>query len=233
MCGPLSVEYMTIVSSAMPSSSSSVEQVADDVVVVEHRVVVLRLPPPGPARALRLAVGAEVHVGGVEPHEERRVRPRAWRRMKSTAASRNSSSQVSIRFFVSGPVSSMRWVPSPFAHEWITPARTEALPEVREVLVGRVVVQLGLLLGVEVVEVAEELVEAVHRRQELVAVAEVVLAELAGGVALRLERGRDRRVLGLQADVGARACRPWSSPVRYGFCPVMNAARPAVQLCSP
>ena len=36
---------------------------------------------------------------------------------------------------------------------------------------------------VEVVEVAEELVEAVHGRQELVAVAQVVLAELAGGVA--------------------------------------------------
>ena len=42
---------------------------------------------------------------------------------------------------------------------------------------------LGLLLGVEVVEVAEELVEAVGRRKILVAVAEVVLAELAGGVA--------------------------------------------------
>jgi hypothetical protein len=42
---------------------------------------------------------------------------------------------------------------------------------------------LRLLLGVEVVEVAEELVEAVHGRQELVAVAQVVLAELAGGVA--------------------------------------------------
>ena len=82
-------------------------------------------------------------------------------------------------------------------------ARAEVLAEVRELLLGRVVVLLGLLLGVEVVEVAEELVEAVHGRQELVLVAEVVLAELAGGVALRLERGGDRRVLGPQADVGA------------------------------
>ena len=49
----------------------------------------------------------------------------------------------------------------------------------------RVVAVLGLFLGVEVVEVAEELVEAVHRRQVLVAIALVVLAELAGGVALR------------------------------------------------
>ena len=44
-----------------------------------------------------------------------------WRRMKSIAASRNSSSQVFIRSSVSGPVSSMRCVPSPFAQEWITP----------------------------------------------------------------------------------------------------------------
>ena len=38
--------------------------------------------------------------------------------------------------------------------------------------------------GVEVVQVAEELVEAVQRRQELVQVAEVVLAELPGGIPL-------------------------------------------------
>jgi hypothetical protein len=39
---------------------------------------------------------------------------------------------------------------------------------------------LRLLLGVEVVQVAEELVEAVVGGQVLVAVAQVVLAELAG-----------------------------------------------------
>ena len=46
---------------------------------------------------------------------------------------------------------------------------------------------LGFLFGIEVIEIAEELIEAMHRRQELVAVAEVVLAELRGHVALRLE----------------------------------------------
>ena len=75
-------------------------------------------------------------------------------------------------------------------------ARAELALE-RRVL--RVVGVLRLLLGVEVVEVAEELVEAVHRRQVLVAVAEVVLAELAGGVAQRLEQLGDGRVLLLQA----------------------------------
>ena len=73
----------------------------------------------------------------------------------------------------------------------------------------RVVGVLRLLLGVEVVEVAEELVEAVVGRQHLVAVAEVVLAELAGGVAERAQQAGDGRILDLhalgragQADLG-------------------------------
>jgi hypothetical protein len=52
----------------------------------------------------------------------------------------------------------------------------------------------GLVLCVQVVEVAEELVEAVNRRQEFVAVAEMVLAELSGRVALRLKQLGERRV---------------------------------------
>ena len=62
---------------------------------------------------------------------------------------------------------------------------------------------LRLLLGIEVVEVAEELVESVGGRQHLVAVAEVVLAELAGHVALRLEQRGDGRVFLLHALRGA------------------------------
>ncbi|MNL17509.1 hypothetical protein D3C87_1386050 [compost metagenome] len=46
---------------------------------------------------------------------------------------------------------------------------------------------LGFFFGVEVVQVAEELVEAVVGRQEFILVAQVVLAKLAGGVALGLE----------------------------------------------
>src|SRR5262245_41176133 len=48
----------------------------------------------------------------------------------------------------------------------------------------RVVIGFGFFLGVEVVEIAEELVEAVHGGQVLVAITEMVFAELAGGVAL-------------------------------------------------
>ena len=39
---------------------------------------------------------------------------------------------------------------------------------------------LGLFLGVEVIEIPEELIDAMHRRQVLVAIAKMVLAELAG-----------------------------------------------------
>ena len=71
MCGPLSVLYMTNVSSAMPSSSSRSSSSPTLLVVVDHRVVVRGLPRPGLAEALRLGVGPEVHVGGVHPAEER------------------------------------------------------------------------------------------------------------------------------------------------------------------
>jgi hypothetical protein len=50
-----------------------------------------------------------------------------------------------------------------------------------------------------VIEVPEELVEPVLRRQVLVAVTQVVLAELARGVAERLERLGNRDVPVLQA----------------------------------
>ena len=63
-------------------------------------------------------------------------------------------------------------------------ARPEQLLEPR---VLRIVGVFGLLFGVQVVEVAEELVEAVQGRQELVLVAQMVLAELSRLVAQRLK----------------------------------------------
>jgi hypothetical protein len=66
-------------------------------------------------------------------------------------------------------------------------AQHAARPEsFQEPEIFRIVRILGFLLGVEVIQVAEEFVEAVHRRQMFVAIAEVVLAELTGGVAILL-----------------------------------------------
>ena len=69
---------------------------------------------------------------------------------------------------------------------------------------GRTFIELGVLgivgilrlfLGVEVVEVAEEFVEAMHGWQKFVAVAEMVLAKLAGRIAKRLKQLGERRIL--------------------------------------
>jgi hypothetical protein len=62
---------------------------------------------------------------------------------------------------------------------------------------------LRFLLSVQVVEVAEELVEAMRGRQVLVHVPQVVLAELAGGVAQGLQELGDGHVLRLETDVHA------------------------------
>ena len=48
-----------------------VEHLADVLVVVDHRVVIGRLPAARLPEALGLGVGAEMHVGRVEPDEER------------------------------------------------------------------------------------------------------------------------------------------------------------------
>jgi hypothetical protein len=58
------------------------------------------------------------------------------------------------------------------------PTRSEPLAELREFLLGRVVILLGLLFGIEMVEVAEELIEAVIGGEKLIPIAEVVFAEL-------------------------------------------------------
>ena len=79
-------------------------------------------------------------------------------------------------------------------------ARSKLLLEFR--ILG-IVGQFRLLLGVEVIEIAEKFVEAVHGRQIFVAIAEMVLAELTGGVAERLQQFGDGRVFRLQSDRGA------------------------------
>ena len=127
--------------------------------------------------------------------------------IQPSARSVISSSMVSMRFLVSGPVSTIFCPPLPSAVAVEHAARAELLLERR--ILG-IVGQLRLFLGVQVIEVAEELVEAVHGRQVFVPIAEVVLAELAGGVAERLEQLGDGRIFRLQADRRRRACRPWS-----------------------
>src|SRR5271169_5282523 len=67
-----------------------------------------------------------------------------------------------------------------------------------------IVRQLRFLFSVQVIEIAEEFVEAVKGRQVLIPVSEMVLAKLAGGIAERLQQFSDGRVLRLKPDGSAR-----------------------------
>ena len=167
-------------------------------VVRDHHVVVVALAV---ALALVLGgrVGAEMHAGGVVPEEERLLR----------LVLLVDEFQRALRDFVvdrfhpllrqrAGVLDGLAALAVGLAMQHA--ARAEVLPELG---VLRIVGVFGLFLRVEVIEVAEELVEAVHRRQILILVAEMVLAELPRGVAERLEQLRDRRVFRAEADVGA------------------------------
>jgi hypothetical protein len=81
------------------------------------------------------------------------------------------------------------------------PAGKRSFVEPGELILVRVVELLGLLFGVQVIQVSVELVEAVNRRQVLVQVAEVVLAELPCRITQWLEQLGDGGILGRPANV--------------------------------
>ena len=197
-----------------PELVEQVEELPDDLVVVDHRVVVGGLPAPGLPDALRLRVRAQVHVRGVHPHEERRLgvvlaadevqrggrglvvdglHPLLGQRPGVLDALLADASVLGLLGRIVG-------VGRPRADH---APRQQLVVQRRKVVLVGVVGALGLFFGVEVVEVAEELVEAVRRREIDVAITEVVLAELAGRVAVRLEQLGDRRVLRRQTGRGA------------------------------
>src|SRR5205809_564094 len=82
--------------------------------------------------------------------------------------------------------------------------RPELLAEVREVRILWIIRKFRLLLRVEVVEVAVELVKPVIGWQLVVPVTEMVLAELSRHVPLPFEKFCDRHISRLQAQRRAR-----------------------------
>ena len=176
-----------------------IEHRADVLVVVDHRVVVLRLPETGLSATFRLGVGEGVHVGEVAPHEERVARVV----LTLDVVDRGVGDVVVDRFHplrveragvldrLLADRAELRVVR--FGRHRVERLALEHAARLRQVVqpgiavLVRVVELLRFLLGVEVVQVAEELVEPVQRRQVLVQVAEVVLAELTRRVSERLE----------------------------------------------
>ena len=130
--------------------------------------------------------------------------------MKSIAAALVSSSMVSMRLRLSGPVSSMVCLPTRAQvrlHRWDRRLSSFGLEYAARRVCTHVcgvifwpVRTLGLFLGIKVIEVAEELVEAMHCRQKFVPVAKVVLAELACRIAEGFERLGDGDVSRLKSD---------------------------------
>ena len=92
-------------------------------------------------------------------------------------------------------------------------ARAEMLPECRVLGIVR---QFRLLFSVQVIEVTEKFVKSMHGRQVFIAIAEMVLAELAGGVADGLQQVGDGRVFRREVRQERRAIRLWSSRCAAG-----------------
>jgi hypothetical protein len=89
-----------------------------------------------------------------------------------------------------------------------------------------------VLHRVQVVQITEEFVEAVQGWQELVQVAQVVFAELAGGVAHGLEHGGDcRRLVGHSERAAGLANGSEASADRQFTGDEVRATRRTARLC--
>ena len=73
-----------------------------------------------------------------------------------------------------------------------------------ELGVFRIVRIFRVFLGIQMVQIAEELIESMNGRQKSVLVAKMVLPELAGCVSERFEQLGDSRVFSLKTDRRAR-----------------------------
>src|SRR5215470_9023524 len=165
-------------------------------VVLHHAVIVFGARgEPWRTSPLRRYVGAQVHPRRVEPAEERcsccNLPPHVVDRcirgfvvdrlhalfgegpgVLNCLLTNSTPTRMDGRIIISGHLAAQN------------AAGAELLPKA---WIARIVAVLWLFLGVEVVQIAEKFIEAMHRRQILIAVTEMVLAELAGGVAARLE----------------------------------------------
>ena len=191
-----------------------IEHLADILVMVDHRIVIRRLPASRLSFALRLGMGVEMHVRGVEPDEEGLARvvlaldEILGRRNKFVVARFHAlfRERTGVGHSLFSDFTPTRLfgrivrIGRPGMHH---PARSKSIAEVREILLARVVVHFRLFFGVEVIEVAEELVEAVVGRQHAVEIAKMVLPELAGRVALVLQARGDGHELLRHAGRGA------------------------------
>ena len=177
------------------------QELPDVPIMLEHPIGVFVAGHAALAAHRRAHVGEDVHARGVHPDEERLTRLHlplhevdgggrgfVVDRLHALAGQRAGILGLAVSVAVQHA------------------ARRVGLGVCRVLL--RPVRAFGLLLGVQMVEVAEEFVEAVVGRQELVPVTQMVLAELAGSVAQGFQRFGDSDVARLEAYRRALGCRP-------------------------
>src|SRR3977135_2449230 len=154
----------------------------------------------GEALALLFQVREYVHASGVPPAEERLALLLC---PFNKGQARGKKLLVNCLHALRGEGASVR----DFLHAiGVRPAMqhaawSELLLELR---ILRIVGTLRFLLSIEVIEVAEEFVEAMSSGKKLVTVAEVVLTELSGHIPEGFQKLGDGRVFRLQAKVGSR-----------------------------
>ena len=167
---------------------NELEQFAHLQVVLDHAVGVFVIAL---VAMLGLDVGAEVHAGAVPPAEERfALLVHASDEILGGGDGFLINGLHALLGQRTGVLDGLAALAVGLAMEHT--ARTERLAKgfaVGQLHVAGVVLVFRFLLGIEVIEVAEEFIEAVHGRQVFVAVALVVLAELSGGVAEALHDG--------------------------------------------
>ena len=150
------------------------QHLSDMPVMLDHAIGINA--QTGLAFRLFLQAREDVHAGGVPPHEERLV---------CFLCSLHEVKRLGIDFLVDGFHPLLGERPG-IGHSAIGKAvdhatRTKALLEGR---IFRVVGMLWLFFGIEVIEVAEKLIESMLGRQGIVGITKVIFAELTGHVAL-------------------------------------------------
>ena len=191
-----------MVSLAMPMSSSALSKRTDRVVVLDHAVDVFAVAVRVAAAMLGADVRAQVHARAVEPAEERLARRvlalhEVDRRGRGFVVDRLHALLGQRAGVLDGLLADLA---EARIDRGIVPVGGLAFEHAARAVFGeigrvlRIVGQFRLLLGIEMIEIAEKLIEAVHGRQRLVAVADMVLAELARGIAEVLEQAADRRI---------------------------------------
>ena len=170
------------------------KQLADMHVMLDHAVRILVLA--GNAAQFLLYMGAEMHARPVPPHEERLFRFVSPVDEVEGAGQRLLVDRLHTLLGQRAGVLDLAVRERPD-----DAAGPESFPELR--ILGIILI-LGFFFSIEVIEVAEKLVETVIGRQHIVSITEVVLAELTGNIALRLEQSSNGRIFYSHALLGAR-----------------------------